>query len=430
MKIIHPVFILASFLIALQPNSLRSQTSWVNYPGNPVINSDFDPGAIALERPSVLFDGISFHMWYSSIRVFPIPQNQLHLGCMGYATSTDGISWQSVNPVAMEPLFDENAFDMLSASQGWVIEDRDTFKMWYRGINPFVEESAAQSIGYAWSLDGSNWTRVTGPGIHGSVFDSDMAGLTGKIGLAMPCVVKDGETYHMWYCQVVDEFFRIGYAISSDGIYWTGVRGTGQDGSVIDRGPQGSFDQLSASWPAVIKTEDGFMIWYVGFDGSSARTGCSISTDGIHWSPLPGESGTSACFQGTQGACVIPTESLFQMWFAPGDLIHINLAFSDYNTDVIRSENFADLNEFKLEQNFPNPFNPSTIIEYAIKEPSRVNLIVYDVSGKIVVQPVNTYQQPGNYSIKLNLWEIPPGTYFYKIRIGDFQEVKKMMKIE
>ena len=132
MKKINPIFILASFMIYLQPGSLKSQTQWTNYPDNPVIDSDFDPGAIATARPSVLFDGISYHMWYSSIRVFPIMENQLHLGCMGYATSNDGISWQSVNPVAMGPAFDANVFDMLSASQGWVIEDRDTLKMWYR----------------------------------------------------------------------------------------------------------------------------------------------------------------------------------------------------------------------------------------------------------------------------------------------------------
>jgi hypothetical protein len=430
MKITKPIFIFASSIIFLQPNSLQAQTNWTNYPGNPVINSDFDPGAIAMARPSVLFDGVSYHMWYSSIRVFPIQENMLHLGCMGYATSTDGISWQSVNPVALGPVFNGNAFDMWFASQGWVIEDRDTFKIWYWGLHPNVEGGASQSIGYAWSLDGSNWTRVTGTGIFGSVYDSEMAELPDGQGLAMPCVVKVGDTYHMWHTHVVDEFFRIGYAISTDGIHWTKGSGTGQNGSVIDWGPQGRFDQRSASWPAVIKTDDGFMMWYVGFDGSEARTGCSISTDGIHWSLLPGEGGSGACFGGTQGACVIPMDSQYSMWYAPGDFIQINLAFSDINTAVRRSENYAPLNHFRLEQNFPNPFNPSTIIEYVVKEPSLVNLAVYDVSGKIVKQSVNTFQRPGTYSITLNLQEFPSGIYYYKIQMGDFQAVKKMVKTE
>jgi hypothetical protein len=43
---------------------------------------------------------------------------------------------------------------------------------------------------------------------------------------------------------------------------------------------------------------------------------------------------------------------------------------------------------------------------------------------------VNAYQQPGKYSINLNMEEIPSGIYFYKILMGDFQAVKKMVKIE
>jgi hypothetical protein len=428
MKLIKPLFILVSVFMYLLPGSLKSQTQWSKYSGNPVINSDFDPGAIAMARPSVLFDGISYHMWYSSIRVFPIMENQLHLGCMGYATSNDGISWQPVNPVAMGPIFNDQAFDMLSASQGWVIEDRDTFKMWYRGINPVDQEGSPQTIGYAWSLDGSNWTRVSGPGIHGSVYDSQLAGLPADIGLAMPCVLKDGATYHMWHSHVLDEFFRIGYAISSDGIHWTKVAGTGENGAVIDRGTQGRFDQLWASWPAVIKTEDGFMMWYVGFDGSEARTGCSISADGVHWSPSPGVSASGACFEGTQGACVISMDSQYHMWYAPGDLIHINLAVSDFNTAVKRSYNSDHMNDFRLKQNYPNPVDASTIIEYVVNEPGPVDLVVFDGSGKIVGKPVNAFHQPGIYTVTLNLQENLSGIYFYKIQIGDFQAVKKMVK--
>ena len=290
MNIIKNVFIVVAFFKCLQPNSLKSQTEWTNYFGNPVINSDFDPGATAIVRPSVLFKVNSYHMWYSSMRVFPIAGTHFRLGCMGYATSPDGISWQSVNPAAMGPVFNANTFDMWFASQGWVIADSDTFKMWYWGLNPTVGENALNSIGYAWSLDGSNWTRIAGPGTLGSVYDPDMADLPESSGVAMPCVVKDGSTYHMWHSHVVGDFFRIGYATSSDGIHWTKVNGNGENGSVIDWGSSGSFDEFSASWPAVIITDDGFMMWYLGYNGSEARTGCSISTDGIQWSPAPGNS--------------------------------------------------------------------------------------------------------------------------------------------
>lgn len=50
---------------------------------------------------------------------------------MGYATSSDGITWTLVNPVAFSPSGDENKFDQFDAGHGWVIMEQDTFKMWY-----------------------------------------------------------------------------------------------------------------------------------------------------------------------------------------------------------------------------------------------------------------------------------------------------------
>lgn len=437
MKIIKQVSIVFAVFTCLQPSMLKSQINWTNYPDNPVIRGEFDPEALFIYRPCVLFDGDSYHMWYTGVRVFPIADDHLQLSTMGYATSSNDISWESVQPIVMGPRFIGDAFDMLHAGQGWVIADNDTFKMWYWGFNALVGLS---SIGYAWSLDGSSWTRVAGPGAFGSVYDPDMAGLPENSGVAMPCVVKAGDTYHMWHSQSVDSplIFSIGYARSSDGIHWTKVDGTGENGSVIDGGPPGSFDQLSASWPAVIKTDEGFMMWYYGYNGNESRIGCSISSDGIQWNPAPGLDATGACFddfegkyfENAPGTCVIKMPNRYNMWYSPDSSNIVNLAFSNYDSDVRGSDNPAYPKTYTLEQNFPNPFNPSTKIVYRVKEPCLVNLVVYNLTGQIVKEFVNSYQQPGNYSITLNMQGIPSGIYFYKIRMGDFQAVKKMVKIE
>jgi len=372
-------------------------------------------------------------MWYTCVRVFPIGNDMLQLSCMGYATSPDGISWQSVNKVVMGPVLSPTAFDAMHAGHGWVIADNDTFKMWYWGYNPTIGAKGLNSIGYAWSLDGSTWTRVAGPGTLGSVYDSYMTGLPDTLGLSMPCVVKSGSTYHMWYSQSN----RIGYARSSDGIHWTTVNGSGQNGAVIDHGPLGSFDYVSASWPAVIKTDEGFMIWYSGYDGIITRIGCSISSDGIQWTRAPGLDATGACFDEDQGiyfedvsgTCVIRTNSQYKMWYTPENSKIVKLAFSDY-TNAIGSDNPALPKIFALEQNFPNPFNPSTQIEYIVKEPCLVHLAVYNVTGQVVKELVNAFRQPGRYSIALNMRETPSGIYYYKIQMGNFQAVRKMVKIE
>lgn len=432
MNIRKQVLIVAALFACLQPNSLRSQTNWIDHPNNPVINSEFDPGALFIQRPSVLFDGDSYHMWYASVRLYLIVNTQIKLNCMGYATSPDGISWSSVTPVAIEPSFDGNAFDQMYAGQGWVIAVNDTFKMWYRGLNPSFGERGLNSIGYAWSLDGSNWTRVAGPGALGSVYDLNMAGLPDSLGMATPCVVKTGDTYHMWYSQfdLASSTSRIGYARSSDGIHWTKVNGTGQNGSVIDLGPPGSFDQLTASWPDVIKTDEGFMMWYYGNDGTKSRIGCSISSDGIQWNRAPGVDASGACFEGALGVCVIPGDIQYKMWYSPDNSNLVNLAFSNYTTDIKKIENPAGKETFALKQNYPNPFNPTTTIKYSIPKESHVVLKVYDALAKEVTTLVNKKLRPGNYQIEFDGSSLSSGIYFYQMITDGFLKTKKLLLLK
>ncbi len=91
--------------------------------------------------------------------------------------------------------------------------------------------------------------------------------------------------------------------------------------------------------------------------------------------------------------------------------------------------------EFSLGQNFPNPFNPTTTIEYSIPEhlPGLKNLegvdvsvIVYDISGKEAASLVNERKQAGRYSIQWNASRFASGTYFVRMNAGNFSAVKKM----
>ncbi|MBN2103566.1 T9SS type A sorting domain-containing protein [bacterium] len=85
---------------------------------------------------------------------------------------------------------------------------------------------------------------------------------------------------------------------------------------------------------------------------------------------------------------------------------------------------------FILYHCYPNPFNPSTQIKYTVKRSCRVSLVIYNLSGHIVRELVDTYQEAGHYSVTVNMQETPSGVYFYKILMGDYQDVKKMVKIE
>ncbi len=85
-----------------------------------------------------------------------------------------------------------------------------------------------------------------------------------------------------------------------------------------------------------------------------------------------------------------------------------------------------------LEQNYPNPFNPTTIIKYSIPNVASnfslsVVLKVYDVLGKEVATLVNQKQNYGNYAATFDSQNLPSGTYFYQLRVGDFIQSKKMI---
>jgi hypothetical protein len=102
---------------------------------------------------------------------------------------------------------------------------------------------------------------------------------------------------------------------------------------------------------------------------------------------------------------------------------------ADFNTDV--SVDGSDLAyEFRLNQNFPNPFNPTTSINYSIGEVSNVNLVVYDILGRRVATLVNEMQSPGMYNVNFDATRLASGTYIYRLEAGGQVSIKKMMFIK
>ena len=84
---------------------------------------------------------------------------------------------------------------------------------------------------------------------------------------------------------------------------------------------------------------------------------------------------------------------------------------------------------YKLFQNFPNPFNPTTTIRYQLPKDSRVSLNVYDILGREVATLVNKEQDAGRYSIQLSAsaYRLASGIYIYRIQAGNYVSVKKLM---
>ncbi len=89
-----------------------------------------------------------------------------------------------------------------------------------------------------------------------------------------------------------------------------------------------------------------------------------------------------------------------------------------------------EVKNFLLNQNRPNPFNPSTKINYQLKEAEFVSVKVYNSIGKEVSVLVNQNQSAGSYSVDFNASNLPSGIYFYVMRAGDFTATKKMLLLK
>jgi hypothetical protein len=87
---------------------------------------------------------------------------------------------------------------------------------------------------------------------------------------------------------------------------------------------------------------------------------------------------------------------------------------------------------YSLGQNFPNPFNPATLIKYSIKDAGNVKLRVYDLLGREIQTLVNEYQKPGEYTAQFsaNSLNLSSGVYIYKLETDGFTDSKKMLMIK
>ncbi len=109
---------------------------------------------------------------------------------------------------------------------------------------------------------------------------------------------------------------------------------------------------------------------------------------------------------------------------------------ADSQNDVNEEIN-GRISQFQLYQNYPNPFNPATTIKYTIPSINGMvetrystSLRIYNILGEEIATLVNERQAPGSYSVQFDASNLPSGTYFYTLRIGNFTQTKKMILLK
>ena len=186
-----------------------------------------------------------------------------------------------------------------------VIKDGQTYKMWY------TLSSDTTLFQYATSSNGINWstqtTNITTSKV-GAPFDSGS--------VMHPTVIKVGGTYKMWYqggVPATPESYLL-YCSSTDGINWSNFQVV-VDGNASSVSQDVNAGQSRCEGPCVIKDSESYKMWYNGFNGAWSLLYCD-SQDGINWSNY------QVCNESLGGPFVINDNSTYKLWGHTSDLLY------------------------------------------------------------------------------------------------------------
>ena len=95
-------------------------------------------------------------------------------------------------------------------------------------------------------------------------------------------------------------------------------------------------------------------------------------------------------------------------------------------TTATRDEFKVPTPQNRLDQNFPNPFNPTTTISFTTANKAFVSLTIFNILGERIVDLVSEELSPGPHGKKWDATRVPSGIYFCQLRVGNYTETKKL----
>jgi predicted GH43/DUF377 family glycosyl hydrolase len=435
-KVMKNLLALLFFVIVLTlgAGKVHGQFVWTKDVRNPILTG----GAAGtwnrhVATPSVLYntDSARYEMWFgasvgatSDYRPFRV----------GFAISKDGVNW-TMNPSAvLSP--DPGAWDAYTIELPMVLRENKQYKMWYAGWSAI---GLPKSLGYATSSDGIHWTKYPGNPVMGPGKATwEAFGPYGVTVLPFP------GGYKMWYggtsgATTSSSTCNIGYAISTDGITWQ--RDT-VNNPVLKTGATGQWDDTYLTAPQVLRIGNTYYMWYSGgriIVGNTLGVGVATSKDsGKTWTKYatnPVLPLSQSSWDGTyiMGGTVLLRGDTLDMWYhgswsaAPTFLWKIGHATSSIVSIGVAERNGKFPGLFMLSQNYPNSFNPATVISYQVAVSGYVTLKIFDILGREVAALVNERKDAGRYSVQWDAARFVSGIYFCRLKAGQFTETKKMI---
>ena len=106
-----------------------------------------------------------------------------------------------------------------------------------------------------------------------------------------------------------------------------------------------------------------------------------------------------------------------------------NLGIYRFTPESVSDDPSNLASNFTLFASYPNPFNSTTTISYTLPSPARVNISIYDISGKLIETLYNDFQQAGEWSTTLNGSDLTSGIYFVRMNASEVQLSQKVLLI-
>jgi hypothetical protein len=161
------------------------------------------------------------------------------------------------------------------------------------------------------------------------------------------------------------------------------------------------------------------MATYLGGSGNEAFPRAALGPDGM------------LCVTGTTLSHDFPTRHAMQAdprESTPSGSTFLS-CFGEADAPVATENPETIPTAFALHANYPNPFNPTTIIPFSVAQPSRVVLDVFDVTGRRIATLVDSTYPPGRYETRFDAHGLASGLYLYRIQMGDFQAARSFVLV-
>ena len=362
-------------------------------------------------------------------------------------TTNGGINWTIIFNGVNDPNY--NSIYFIDNNTGYIAGDEYNFfgiilKTTNGGINwSYQISNTTNNLNSIFVIPQTNGNIAYAVGMNGSMVKTTNGGINWYL-------LTSGTFYHLFSIYFTDS--NTGYAVGLGRILLKTTNG-GIDWTIY---PMGALD-INFFSITFVNNNTGY-ISSTGLGGGPENSYCTTNS-GANWNIQPGGGGYSICFPlsntgfsvGRVGY-ISKTNNSGSNWFGQvsGTTKDLHsVFFINQNTGwaigdsgiILKTTNSGEPigirpissdipKDFSLSQNYSNPFNPSTTIEFALPKSSDVKIVVYDISGRKVDVLVNEKLQAGSYRVDFNGSKLSSGVYFYKLMTDEFTQTKKMVLVK